>query len=132
MGKMEVILTIFQGLFFFLLIAGMTWYMGRRMGKRMAGGRFSVYMESLDRLIIGQDKYLEIVRIGEKSYLLGVSQSGIQLLTELEDKDMVKIMRRQAADGTFRSLLERMTDKKNAASDTSSAPLSDPPSDKST
>ncbi len=62
--------------------------------------------------MIGQDKYLEIVRIGERILLLGVSQSGIHLLTMLEDNDMIELEKRQPGHNSFVTLLEKMAEKK--------------------
>lgn len=39
----------------------------------------------LERAFLGRDKSVVIVRVGQKDYLLGVSQEGVRLLKELED-----------------------------------------------
>ena len=63
MGDMEIVMAMLQGLFIFFFIAGLTCLLSKRLGEEMGRGRCSRYMESQDRLVIGQDKYLEIVRI---------------------------------------------------------------------
>lgn len=45
-------------------------------------------MKVIDRVIIGQDKSLMIVQIGERYCLIGVAQSGIQLLMELSKEEV--------------------------------------------
>lgn len=112
MGDIEIVMAMLQGMFIFFLIAGLTCLLSKRLGRRMGRGRCSRYMESQDRLVIGQDKYLEIVRIGERILLLGVSQSGIHLLTMLEDNDMIELEKRQSEDNSFITLLEKMAEKK--------------------
>ena len=105
-------MAMLQGMFIFFLIAGLTCLLSKRLGRRMGRARCSRYMESQDRFVIGQDKYLEIVRIGERILLLGVSQSGIHLLAMLEDNDMIELEERQAGHNSFVTLLEKMAEKK--------------------
>ena len=110
MGDMEIVMAMLQGMFIFFLIAGLTCLLSKRLGRRMGRARCSRYMESQDRF--GQDKYLEIVRIGERILLLGVSQSGIHLLAMLEDNDMIELEKRQPGHNSFVTLLEKMAEKK--------------------
>lgn len=42
----------------------------------------------LDRMMLGQDKSLLIVQVGQKYCLIGVAQSGIQLLKELDESEI--------------------------------------------
>ena len=112
MGDIEIVMAMLQGMFIFFLIAGFTCLLSKRLGRRMGRARCSRYMESQDRFVIGQDKYLEIVRIGERILLLGVSQSGIHLLAMLEDNDMIELEKRQPGHNSFVTLLEKMAEKK--------------------
>ena len=112
MGDIEIVMAMLQGMFIFFLIAGLTCLLSKRLGRRMGRARCSRYMESQDRFVIGQDKYLEIGRIGERILLLGVSQSGIHLLAMLEDNDMIELEKRQPGHNSFVTLLEKMAEKK--------------------
>lgn len=59
------------------------WYsrfLGKNYGKKNSG----VNLKVLEQVRLGPDKQLILVRLQDHVYLLGVSQNGIQLLTELE------------------------------------------------
>lgn len=56
--------------------------LGHRMGLKRAGG----CMEMLDRLPLGQDKAIAIVRTGNRYYLIGIASSQITLLAELPEE----------------------------------------------
>ena len=59
------------------------WYsrfLGKSYGKTKSGANLKV----LEQIRLGPDKQLLLVRLQNHVYLLGVSQNGIQLLTELE------------------------------------------------
>ena len=43
----------------------------------------SKYIKVIDRVVLGQDKMILIVRIGEKNYLVGSSTQSIHILAEL-------------------------------------------------
>lgn len=42
-------------------------------------------MKIVDRLMIGQDKSIVVLKVDNKYYLLAVSQSDIKLITELDE-----------------------------------------------
>lgn len=59
------------------------WYsrfLGKSYGKMNSGTNLKI----LEQVRLGTDKQLILVRLQDHVYLLGVSQNGIQLLTELE------------------------------------------------
>lgn len=65
----------------FLIYA--TYLMAERLKKNtgFAKGR---YIKVIERVPLGQDKALAVAKIGDKSYVLGICQSSITLLTEIE------------------------------------------------
>lgn len=59
------------------------WYsrfVGKSYGKMNSGRNLKI----LEQVRLGPDKQLILVKLQDRVYLLGVSQTGIQLLTELE------------------------------------------------
>lgn len=56
-------------------------YLGKRWGSGNAGGYFQV----LDRLQVGPNKYLMLVKLQDKTYLLSSSEKGIELLDKPQD-----------------------------------------------
>ena len=73
-------------------------YVGRGVVKR--GG--SANIKIIDRMILGQDKSIVIAKVGKKYYLLGVTSSGIHLISELQpdDIDMKPMDDKKETDGT--------------------------------
>ena len=62
----------------------LTWWcsrlLGRSWGRAASGGNMRV----LERLQVGADRQLLLVKVQEHCFLLGVSSAGIELLTEIE------------------------------------------------
>lgn len=88
---MRELLVVLQGVIFFSVIAFGIWWLTKKVAHGLPGSSRSGYMEILDRLAVSQDKCLEIVRIGDKCYVIGVEPSGITLLKELELDQLEKI-----------------------------------------
>jgi|YNPMSStandDraft_1061717.scaffolds.fasta_scaffold37282_3 flagellar biogenesis protein FliO len=47
------------------------------------------YMDSIGTLMLPSGAYLEIVEIGDKIFILGVSNNSVSLIKEIEDKDLI-------------------------------------------
>ncbi len=85
-----------------------TKYIGKGMNKRS----LSSYMRVVDQIMIGQDRYIAIVQVGERYLLVGITAGQINLLSELQEKDL--LMLSSNTDGTqvnaksFKEMIEKM------------------------
>ncbi len=74
-------------------------------------------MQMLDRLPLGQDKAVAIVRAGSRYYMIGIASSQITLLAELSEEDIPKEALEVApfpgAEGyeSFKKILKKYTDR---------------------
>lgn len=57
----------------------------KALGKKMRGSAKGKYMEIIDEVPVGNDRYIFIVKIGEKAYLCGSANGNISFLTELDE-----------------------------------------------
>jgi flagellar biogenesis protein FliO len=48
----------------------------------------SRYIKSVDRLIISNDKWMEIIQIGEKIMLIGITAGSMELIANLNEEDL--------------------------------------------
>lgn len=55
---------------------------------RMNGAK---YMRIVDRMVLGQDKMMMIVQIGDGYYLTGVTAQNVQLIKELSGEDLIEL-----------------------------------------
>lgn len=82
---------------------------------KMSGAR---YMRVVDRMMLGQDKMMVIVQIGDTYYLAGVTSQNVQIIKELEGEDLIEmepaaqnLSLQQVA--SFKSMLNRHVSKKD-------------------
>jgi flagellar biosynthetic protein FliO len=76
---------LYLALLSFGLYAFLKWVFPRLFGSRGIGGSS---MKMVDRLPIGGNRSVCIVKAGRKHYLIGVTDGQIQLLSELGDEDV--------------------------------------------
>ncbi len=77
-------------------IVVLAFYSTRWLGKRMGGSAASKYLSVVDRISLGQDKCIAIVKVGQKHLLIGVSSGSVTNLGELNEEDLSQVTTQQA------------------------------------
>lgn len=98
-----------------LLVAAilvLCYYTTRRLGKLQMGGGGGRYIRMLDHIAVGQDKAVVLIQTGEKYLLLGVANSQISVLSELEESQITELEMYREKPGDFRNILEALKDRK--------------------
>ena len=76
-----------------LLVIAFVMYMSflftRFIGKRSSGMNRAQYMKVIDRLAVGQDRFLMIVELQDKHYLVSATAQEIRILKELDGFEVV-------------------------------------------
>ncbi len=69
-----------------VLVLFLSWYLTRKLGRYTGQmGRASGNLQVVDRISLGQNEALAIVRAGDQFLLLGISHAGIHTLCRLEE-----------------------------------------------
>ena len=77
-------LSLFNAILAVIGVLFLAYWCSRMMGRQWGMNTCSGNMKVLSQLQVGQDKRILLLNIGAHNYLVGVSQAGIQLLTEVE------------------------------------------------
>ena len=70
----------------FVVILFLAWQASRYLGKN-AYGKKGGRMQILEQLKVGNDQYVILLKLDETQYLLGTSQTGIQVLERLKEEN---------------------------------------------
>ncbi|WP_077612101.1 flagellar biosynthetic protein FliO [Clostridium sp. Marseille-P2415] len=114
---MDSVISLASVLILTVLILYLSYLFTRSLGKGIGMKRGGTYMQMLDRLPLGQDKAVAIVRTGSHYYLIGIASSQITLLAELSEEDIQKEVSAPSvwtgAEGyeNFRKILKKYTDR---------------------
>lgn len=57
------------------------------MGQKLPTQNASRHIKVLDRMVLGREKYLMLVRVAEKTVLVGVSTNSVEKICEIEDPE---------------------------------------------
>lgn len=112
MAVIEQISTFLIVLVVFVLLLYGSYYCAKRVGGTSLRGGRSRYMKVVDRIVIGQDRDLSIICIGNRYYLIGSSAGGINMLTEIEAENLVESEIPQgplSGTLTFKEIMKKIT-----------------------
>lgn len=84
------------------------------LGKGLARSSRSKYMRLVDQLMVGQNRTLAIVQVGEQYLLLGIAQEQIRTLGELTEEELIPLPEMEI-DATldFSQILSKLGRKKD-------------------
>ena len=96
-----------------LIAVGAILYLSYLFSRYLAVGAAKInksrYIKIVDRAVLGQDRMLLIAMIGEKYYLIGSSAQSINILTEIDDKNIANVtfLENTSGDSSFKSVFKR-------------------------
>jgi flagellar protein FliO/FliZ len=74
------------------LVYGALYLLRRLMGRRLRGSGGKGSLEVLETTYVGQHKAISLVRVGQRSVLVGVTDNQITTLTELDNEETEEIL----------------------------------------
>lgn len=72
-----------------VVVLALAYYTTRWLGKRINTGSGTGLIKVLDKTMIGQGKLLAVIKIGDKTMLVGVAENSITKLCDIEESDIV-------------------------------------------
>ena len=83
-GQGSVIFSLVGGLLLFALVLALAWFCSRWLGGRYGFQTAGRTVRVLERVMVGPDRSLLVVRAGEQVWLLGVTPQHIEKIGELD------------------------------------------------
>lgn len=112
----SLVFDIIKTVFALLLILALIYILIKFLGKRNKLFNQVKALENLGGISVGQNKSIQIVRIGEKVFIVGVGDN-VELLQEIDDEDLIHDLLHSDVQGDFqvndlvRSIFKQKTDK---------------------
>lgn len=100
-------------LIMFVFVLGITYFTTRYIAKIQKGQMSNKNMELIDTLRISNNKYLQIVRVGERYYCMAVCKDTVTLLGEVQKEELVFYENDASAGMDFHTILEGFKQKEN-------------------
>jgi len=80
--------------FVILLVYGVLWFMRRMMGRRYGRKGEGRSLEVIESAYVGPHKTVSLVRVGSRSVLVGVTDTQVSILTELDADETEQLLAR--------------------------------------
>lgn len=77
-------LSLFSTFLTVVAVLLLAYWCSRQLGKQGMKTSGLRHMKVIEHIQVGQDRMILLVKVGEHTYLMGASQAGVQLLTEVE------------------------------------------------
>ncbi len=87
-----------------VLVIYLSYVFSKYMAKGMNKLGSAKYIDVIDRMILGQDKSLAIIQIGEKYYLISMTNSNISMMKEILPEDLMEINNLEEKISTSKSI----------------------------
>ena len=93
-----------------------TKYIGNRMSLGGYGGQNARYISIVDRVLVGQESSVALVKVSGRMFLLGITGENVNMLTELTEDELTEIPSvpesTNYASAAFKDVIERLKDRK--------------------
>lgn len=88
MGYWESVLTILSAIFAMVFVLLLAYFSTKWIGNKFSVNQSSKIIKVLDRVMISQDKCLIVVRAGEKTMLVAMTDNAVVNLCELDNLEI--------------------------------------------
>lgn len=88
---MNGIISVLSTLVIVVLILLMSYFFSKYIAVGAVRLSGSKYIKIIDRIILGQDRSIVIIKVNKKYLMVGISSSGMNLLKELSPEDIAEI-----------------------------------------
>lgn len=100
------------------IIIAASYFTTRFVGKRQAGITGESNFKSLDIYRINQNKYLQLIQIGTRYFVIAVGKDTVNVLTELNKEDIV-YWRDESQKVSFKDIMAKVTSSKSSENENS-------------
>lgn len=94
----------------FILILATAYYVTKYFGKAMTGSLSQGNIHVIETVRLAPEKYLQIVEVTGRYFLLAMSKGNISLISELKEED-VKLRMPEIKKGDFKETLKKIIEK---------------------
>lgn len=92
----------------FLIVLGLSFYTTRWISKIQKKQSYSKNIEVIETFKITTNKYIQIIRTGEKYLVIAIAKDNISMLTELNEQQLNLAMDEQVSNETFGEILDKI------------------------
>ncbi|NLL80149.1 MAG: flagellar biosynthetic protein FliO [Clostridiales bacterium] len=112
-GELDAVAQFFTVLIIFIAVLALTYYTTKWTANYQKGKLSSKNIEVIETYKLTTNKYIQIVRIGEKYLVLALCKDTITMLTELNESEIQRLEESKEKGLRFQDVLEKAGIKKS-------------------
>ncbi len=116
-SSLNSIAQLFSVIVIFLFVLALTYFVTRWTGNYQKGKLAGTHVEVLESTRIAPNKYVEIVRVGDKILVLGIGKDTVTMLTELDEASWEASVPHGEKAASFKDILRKFGGKDSTALD---------------
>lgn len=106
-NRVESFAQVITVLIIFVFVLGLTYFVTRWIASYQKGKMSSNNIETIEAHRIAQNRHIQIVRIGEKYFALGIGKDEVHVISELSKDELILREENAKAFPDFKQLLNR-------------------------
>lgn len=112
-GSLEGIIQLIVVFIMFLFVLALAYFTARLAGRFQSNIQSRSNMHIMETMRIGNNKYVQIIKIAERYIAIGVGKDTIEFLTELNEDELNLEAMANTNKGSFKDILSQLQKKKD-------------------
>ena len=112
-GAVESVIQLIVVLIMFLFVLALAYLTARFAGKFQGSIQSRSNVRILETARIGNNKYIQIVKVGSRYIVLGIGKDDVTFLTELKEDELNLEALEDKTKGSFKDILSQLQKKKD-------------------
>lgn len=112
MKVFESLFTILSTIAILVAVLLFTYISLKWMGQKLPSQNTSGHIKVLDRMMLSRDKYLLLIKVAEKTMLVGVSTNSVEKICDIEDPEALLVAASAQPGSSFSDVLFETVKKK--------------------
>ncbi len=112
-GSLDGVVQLIVVIIMFLFVLALAYFTARLVGRFQGNVQNRSNIKVLESARIANNKYIQIVKIGERYFAIGVGKDNLTYLAELEEDDLNMDKMNHPSKGSFKDILSQLQKKKD-------------------
>lgn len=112
-NAVEGVIQLFVVLIMFLFVLALAYLAARFAGRFQSNIQSRSNVRTIETARIGNNKYIQIVKIGSRYFAIGVGKDDVTFLTELKEEELNLDALKNNTKGSFKDILSQLQKKKD-------------------
>jgi flagellar protein FliO/FliZ len=117
-SPLEGIIQLIVVFIMFLFVLALAYFTARLAGRFQGNVQSRSNIKVLESARVANNKYIQLVKIGNRYFAIGIGKDTITYLAELEEEELNMVLMEKPSKGNFKDILSQLQKKKDENDET--------------